>query len=102
MGEKIEFVYPCRDCTTQEHCIKASLSNNEVIKCIHFGYIEDLCNAVRLSVERKVANDILKTIGVSDISFFFISSFQTLVLINNSKITNHIVGTKNIIDFLNL
>ena len=63
MGEKIEFVYPCRDCTTQEHCIKASLSNNEVIKCIHFGYIEDLCNAVRLSVERKVANDILKTIN---------------------------------------
>ena len=63
MGEKIEFVYPCRDCTTQEHCIKASLSNNEFIKCIHFGYIEDLCNAVRLSVERKVANDILKTIN---------------------------------------
>ena len=63
MGEKIEFVYPCKNCTTQEHCIKASLSNNEVIKCIHFGYIKDLCNAVRLSVERKIANDILKTIN---------------------------------------
>ena len=63
MGEKIKFVYPCRECTTQEHCMKASLSNNEVIKCIHFGYMKELCTKMRLHAERKVANDILETIN---------------------------------------
>ncbi len=63
MVEKIKFVYPCRECTSQEHCMKASLSDNEVIKCIHFGYMKELCTKMRLHAERKVANDILQTIN---------------------------------------
>lgn len=80
-------------------CENCNSIKNEIIK---YGLANDDIYFVQDSKEFVFGNDILKTIGVSDVSFFFISGFPTLVLIKNSKITNHIVGTKNIIDFLNL
>ena len=80
-------------------CQNCNSIKNEIIE---YGLANDDIYFVQDSKEFVFGNDILNTIGVSDISFFFISGFPTLVLINNSKITNHIVGTKNIIDFLNL
>ena len=41
-------------------------------------------------------NDITKTIGISDISFFFISGLPTLIEIDNSILVNHVVGVNNI------
>lgn len=80
-------------------CQNCNSIKNEIIE---YGLANDDIYFVQDSKEFVFGNDILKTIGVSDISFFFISGFPTLVLIKNSKITNHIVGTKNIIDYLNL
>ena len=80
-------------------CQNCNSIKNEIIE---YGLANDDIYFVQDSKEFVFGNDILNTIGVSDISFFIISGFPTLVLINNSKITNHIVGTKNIIDFLNL
>lgn len=80
-------------------CQNCNSIKNEIIE---YGLANDDIYFVQDSKEFVLGNDILNTIGVSDISFFFISGFPTLVLIKNSKITNHIVGTKNIIDFLNL
>ena len=80
-------------------CQNCNSLKNEIIE---YGLANDDIYFVQDSKEFVFGNDILNTIGVSDVSFFFISGFPTLVLIKNSKITNHIVGTKNIIDFLNL
>ena len=80
-------------------CQNCNSLKNEIIE---YGLANDDIYFVQDSKEFVFGNDILNTIGVSDISFFFISGFPTLVLIKNSKITNHIIGTKNIINFLNL
>ena len=71
-------------------CQNCNSIKNEIIE---YGLANDDIYFVQDSKEFVFGNDILNTIGVSDISFFIISGFPTLVLINNSKITNHIVGS---------
>ena len=74
-------------------CQNCNSIKNEIIE---YGLANDDIYFVQDSKEFVFGNDILKTIGVSDISFFFISGFPTLIEIDNAILVNHVVGVNNI------
>ena len=74
-------------------CQNCNSIKNEIIE---YGLANDDIYFVQDSKEFVFGNDITKTIGVSDISFFFISGFPTLIEIDNAILVNHVVGVNNI------
>ena len=74
----------CQNCNSlKNEIIEYAIKNQNIF------FVQD-------SKEFVFGNDILKTIGVSDISFFFISGFPTLIEIDNAILVNHVVGVNNI------
>ena len=74
----------CQNCNSiKNEIIEYGLANNDIY------FVQD-------SKEFVFGNDITKTIGISDISFFFISGFPTLIEIDNAILVNHVVGVNNI------
>ena len=74
----------CQNCNSiKNEIIEYGLANNDIY------FVQD-------SKEFVFGNDITKTIGISDISFFFISGFPTLIEIDNAILVNHFVGVNNI------
>lgn len=74
-------------------CQNCNSIKNEIIE---YGLANDDIYFVQDSKEFVFGNDITKTIGISDISFFFISGFPTLIEIDNAILVNHVVGVNNI------
>ena len=74
-------------------CQNCNSIKNEIIE---YGLANDDIYFVQDSKEFVFGNDITKTIGIIDISFFFISGFPTLVKIDNAILVNHVVGVNNI------
>lgn len=74
-------------------CQNCNSIKNEIIE---YGLANDYIYFVQDSKEFVFGNDITKTIGISDISFFFISGFPTLIEIDNAILVNHVVGVNNI------
>ena len=74
-------------------CQNCNSIKNEIIE---YGLANDDIYFVQDSKEFVFGNDITKTIGISDISFFFISGFPTLIEIDNAILVNHFVGVNNI------
>ena len=74
-------------------CQNCNSIKNEIIE---YGLANDDIYFVQDSKEFVFDNDITKTIGISDISFFFISGFPTLIEIDNAILVNHVVGVNNI------
>ena len=74
-------------------CQNCNSIKNEIIE---YGLANDDIYFVQDSKEFVFGNDITKTIGISDISFFFISGFPALIEIDNAILVNHVVGVNNI------
>ena len=74
-------------------CQNCNSIKNEIIE---YGLANDDIYFVQDSKEFVFGNDITKTIGISDISLFFISGFPTLIEIDNAILVNHVVGVNNI------
>ena len=74
----------CQNCNYSKNAISEYAIKNQNIF-----FVQD-------SKEFVFGNDISKTIGISDISFFFISGFPTLIEIDNAILVNHVVGVNNI------
>ena len=74
-------------------CQNCNSIKNEIIE---YGLANDDIYFVQDSKEFVFGNDITKTIGISDISFFFISGFPTLIEIDNAILVNHVVRVNNI------
>ena len=74
----------CQNCNSlKNEIIEYAIKNQNIF------FVQD-------SKEFVFGNDITKTIGISDISFFFISGFPTLIEIDNAILVNHVVGVNNI------